>query len=266
MININETTVYKNELNMIPMRKFNAVEMDLFFAICTKMKNMQLETIRFDFEDLKTLSNYSHRSLTRFVDDLEHVYDKMLHLTYCERSGLSFKKFILFTGYEVNAEEQFVEISINPKLDHILNNLSHEFTKFEFEEFTLLNSSYSKTLFRLLKQFRLTGYFKIHIDDFRERFDIPKTYQMNDITKRVLSPASQELKDVFRNLTIKKLKARKGNKIEHLVFQFTPESKEITSNNGQNTHEDQSNTELHDAKAHYEQMLAERRQKKSSQS
>ena len=249
---------------MIPMRKFNAVEMDLFFAICTKMKNMQLDTIRFNFEDLKTLSNYSHRSLTRFVDDLEHVYDKMLHLTYCERSGLSFKKFVLFTGYEVNAEEQFVEISINPKLEHILNNLSHEFTKFEFEEFTHLHSSYSKTLFRLLKQFRLTGYFKIHIDDFRERFDIPNTYKMNDITKRVLSPALQELKGIFNDLTIKKVKARKGNKIEHLVFQFTPELKEKTFNGSQNTHEDQFDTELQDAKANFEKMLEERNSKRST--
>jgi hypothetical protein len=34
------------------------------------------------------------------------VYDKMLTLTYTERSGLSFKKFVLFTGYEVDANEQ----------------------------------------------------------------------------------------------------------------------------------------------------------------
>ena len=36
-------------------------------------------------------NHYYHRSLKRFVKDLEHVYDKMLTLTYTERSGLSFK-------------------------------------------------------------------------------------------------------------------------------------------------------------------------------
>jgi hypothetical protein len=34
-----------------------------------------------------------------------------LTLTYTERSGLSFKKFVLFTGYEVDANEQ--ELIVN---------------------------------------------------------------------------------------------------------------------------------------------------------
>jgi plasmid replication initiation protein len=41
-------------------------------------------------------------------------------------------------------------------------------------------------MFRILKQYKHTGYVKMNLDDFKNRLDVPKTYQMNDITKRVL--------------------------------------------------------------------------------
>lgn len=40
---VNELTVkYKNELNHVPFRKMNSVEMDFFFSVCAKIKTMKL--------------------------------------------------------------------------------------------------------------------------------------------------------------------------------------------------------------------------------
>ncbi|EPP1972595.1 replication initiation protein, partial [Staphylococcus aureus] len=97
-----ETVVYQNEMNLVPLRKFTSTEIDIFFSLCNKLKEQDIKELAIPFEELRHLSNYYHRSLKRFVKDLEHVYDKMLTLTYTERSGLSFKKFVLFTGYEVD--------------------------------------------------------------------------------------------------------------------------------------------------------------------
>ncbi|EHR83307.1 initiator RepB domain protein [Staphylococcus epidermidis VCU120] len=76
-----------------------------------------------------------------------------------------------------------------------------------------------------LKQYKHTGYVKINIADFRNRLDIPKTYQMNDITKRVLKPIINELSSIFNNLNINKIKAKKGRKIECLEFTFDAEKR-----------------------------------------
>ncbi|CAC7137338.1 MULTISPECIES: replication initiation protein [Staphylococcus] len=170
-------------------------------------------------------NHYYHRSLKRFVKDLEHVYDKMLTLTYTERSGLSFKKFVLFTGYEVDANEQELIVSINPKLKHVLNEITADFTKFELKEMTHLKSTYSKNMFRLLKQYKHTGYFKIQIEDFRERLDIPNSYRMTHINQKVLAPIIKELGFIFNNLHINKIKAKKGRKIEWLEFTFDAEKR-----------------------------------------
>jgi len=75
-------TVYKNEMNTVPFRKFTSREMDLFFAICTKMKNKNLNIVRFYFDELKELSDYTNREKNRFIKDLESVYKKMTQLSY----------------------------------------------------------------------------------------------------------------------------------------------------------------------------------------
>ncbi|WP_413223976.1 replication initiation protein [Staphylococcus aureus] len=232
-----ETVVYQNEMNLVPLRKFTSTEIDIFFSLCNKLKEQDIKELAIPFEELRHLSNYYHRSLKRFVKDLEHVYDKMLTLTYTERSGLSFKKFVLFTGYEVDVDEKKLIVSINPKLKHVLNEITADFTKFELKEMTNLKSTYSKNMFRLLKQYKHTGYFKIQIEDFREHINqkvliapkiewfIPNSYRMTHINQKVLAPIIKELGFIFNNLNINKVKAKKGRKIEWLEFTFDAEKR-----------------------------------------
>ena len=146
-------TKYQNDMNLVPLKNFNAVEIDLFFAICTKLRDEGVNKVTYSFDNLKDLSNYSSRSRERFINDLERVYDKMLRLTYTKRSGKSFEKFVLFTNYKLDADNDTLQISLNPSLEHILNNLTNNFTRFELQELTNIQSSYSKNMFRLLKQF-----------------------------------------------------------------------------------------------------------------
>ena len=211
---------YKNELNLIPMRNFDSVEMNLFFSICAKMKDKGVRKVQFSFEDLRELSAYKPTSIKRFADDLEAVYNKMIQLTYrTEEAGIR-EKFVLFTGYRIDENKQTVDISVNPDLDYIINELSTEFTKFELQEFTGIRSSYAKTMYRLLKQYRSTGFYKVRIDDFRELLDIPPSYSMSKIDERVLKPIEKELSAYFDNLKIIKNKARKGNKIASIEILF----------------------------------------------
>lgn len=218
---MNELKVkYKNELNTIPMRKFNSVEMDLFFSICAKMKNKDTQSVRFSFSELKEVSSYYTRDVKRFVGDLESVYRKMLQLTYREENEEEISYFVLFQGFVINKKHQYVDISINPELSYILNELSNEFTQFELQEFTGLSSSYSKTMYRLLKQFKSTGYYTVKIDDFRQLLDVPESYRMSDITRQILKPIEKELSQYFEPFKIKKIKAKKGNRIDRLEFLF----------------------------------------------
>ena len=222
-----ETVVYQNALNLVPLRKFTSTEIDLFFAMCNKLKEKDCETLTLTFDELKELSSYNPdiRHMNKFVTDLQHVYSKMLNINYTIRTDNKITSFVLFYKYEIDLNEKTLQVSTAPDLKHILNELTGNFTKFELQEMTQLKSTYSKNMFRLLKQYKHTGYFKIQIDDFRERLDVPKSYKMNDINKRVLNPIIKELGFIFKDLNITKISAKKSRKIEWLEFTFEPEKR-----------------------------------------
>ncbi|WP_420897652.1 replication initiation protein [Carnobacterium divergens] len=211
---------YKNDLNLIPMRSFTSNEMDLFFAICARMEDKNLATIRFTFEDLKALSAYKPTANIRLVSDLKQTYHKMLQLQCGFEDDLNAEYFVLFTGFKIDSDNGYVDIRVNSDFEYVLNSLSKEFTKFELQEFTAIRSSYAKTMYRLLKQYKSTGFYKVRIEDFKRILDIPKSYAMSDIDKKVLKPIMNELSDLFKPLIIKKIKAKKGNKIALLEFTF----------------------------------------------
>lgn len=66
----NETVTYHNEMNLAPLRKFTSVEIDLFFAMCNKLKEQDTNKLY--------LSNYNYetRNLNRFIGDLQNIYKK----------------------------------------------------------------------------------------------------------------------------------------------------------------------------------------------
>ena len=73
-------------------------------------------------------------------------------------------------------------------------------TQFEFFEFATLISVYSKTVYRFLKQYRKTGFWKVSLEDFKSLLSVPKSYSPSDIDKRVLKPVMKELPSIFKGL------------------------------------------------------------------
>lgn len=219
----NEIVKYHHELNTIPLRKFSPVEMNLFFSIISRLRDKGDQTVRFSFEQLKDLSDYKATANARFVDDLKSTYEKILSLRFGRRSesGLSVEMFVMFTRFKINGDvdEPYVDIQLFEDALPLLNGLD-EWVRYSLQQFNDLQSSYSKTMFRLLKQFRTTGYAYFSKEDFNELLDIPKSYRESDVNKKVLKPIKEELTPLFRGLTIKK-KYGKGRGKPVIGYQFS---------------------------------------------
>ena len=226
----NEIVKYHHELNTIPLRKFTPVEMNLFFSIVSRMREKGDKTVRFTFDQLKDLSNYKATANVRFVDDLKTTYEKILSLRFGRRSesGLSYEMFVMFTKFKINGDtpEPYVDIKIFEDALPLLNGLD-SWVRYSLQQFNELQSSYSKTMFRLLKQFRTKGYAYFSKEDFHELLDIPKSYKQPDIDKRVIKPIRQELTAIFKGLTIKKKYGKgRGKPVIGYQFSFKPEIKQ----------------------------------------
>lgn len=228
----NEIVKYGNELNTIPLRNFTAVEQNLLVTIISRIRDCDDEIVRLYFDDLKSLSNYKATANKSFIDDITSTYDKLLSLRFGSRSssGLSVERFVLFSRFKIvgDTDIPYVDLQVFELAIPILNELKNEFTRFGLTPFIALSSSYSKTMFRLLKQFRTTGYVYFPKKDFFELLDIPKSYwnSPSNIDKFILKPIKEELAPLFRGLTIrKKYGKERGKPVIGYQFSFKPEAK-----------------------------------------
>lgn len=130
----------------------------------------------------------------------------------------------MFTTFKINPEEGILTVRVNEDFIFMLNELE-KFTKFELSEFVDIKSSYVKECYRRLKQFKDTGWWLVTIEDFRYLLDIPDSYRMCDIDRRVLVPIYDELSTCFNNFEIEKIK--EGNKITKLKFKFDKQIKSV---------------------------------------
>lgn len=212
---------YHNDMNLIAFKNFTSRELNIFFVICGMMKDRKVAKVKFRYEEIKHILAAEFPSNAVFEKTLKSVYDKLLHLEVAIDGKDKFTKFVLFTAYEIDYKEKTIEIATNEHFYYYLNEITKNFTMFELQEFSSLRSSYSKNLYRLLKQYRTTGRLYLTVEEFRRLLDIPDTYKWYQINLRVLKAIQKELTPLFPNLTIQKIK--KGRVITHIEYTFTPE-------------------------------------------
>lgn len=212
---------YHNDMNLVAFKNFNQRELNIFFSICALMKEKGDNTITFSYNELKRLINAKLPTNQVFEDLLVSTYNKLLELQLGYHDENKIVRFVLFTGYTVDKEKKEISIRVNHDYAYVLNDLSSNFTMFELQEFNTLASSYSKNMFRLLKQFKSTGHYTVSVDEFRRLLDIPEYYTMKRITDKILSVILKELSSYFVDLKVTKIK--EGRTIKTLDFRFKPQ-------------------------------------------
>lgn len=212
---------YHNDMNLIAFNDFSQRELNIFFSLCLLMKDKGTGEITLSYNDIKRIIPDRFESNKKFEEILESVYDKLLRLRLETRDKNKIEKFILFTSYKIHVNEKIVTINTNSDYSYILNNLSKNFTLFELQEFNELSSTYSKHMFRLLKQYKHTGYYKVSVDEFKRLLNVPESYTMRKITDKILSIVLKELSDNFIDLKVNKIKD--GRVIKFLEFSFKPQ-------------------------------------------
>lgn len=224
----NEIVKHHNDLNTVIMRKWTAEEMNFFFAIIAKARNQGTKELVFDKYQLADLANYSLEHNQRFYETMDNLANNISKLRYIERTSHSVDYMALFTRFKVEWTEDLSDmkatVSISDKFEYIVNKLEANFTQYELEEFTSIRSTYAKTAYRLLKQWRTIGKKEFSKEEFKMLMDTPTYYQVSDIDRLVIKPILKELSQYFMGLKVKKIKSNKrGNPVLGYEFTWKPE-------------------------------------------
>ncbi|CZE51574.1 replication initiation protein [Campylobacter geochelonis] len=232
---MNEVVKYHNDLNNITLSGLTENQINILFTLFAKVENQSTDILKFPIDKIIELSGISTTNKEYLETTIFSQFDKLqnLKIRYDDDEGTA--QETIFPRVHIDKKREFLSVRVSQAFAYIFNGLMNNFTRFELAEFVNLNGKYTKTIYRLLKQYRSTGIFKIEFEKFKEILDIPKSYATRDIEKQILKPAVAELsterslfdqkRTPFKNLSYKKTKTKgKGNKVTGIEFTFTPEN------------------------------------------
>ncbi|MGM0260594.1 replication initiation protein [Enterococcus sp. AZ102] len=233
---MHEVVKHHNDLNTIPMRNWNKAEMNFFFSIIAKLRDEGTKEVIFDKHGLADLANYTIRANKDYEEVIAKLVHNILSISFFEKQQTELngkpayvlKRMNLFSSFEAKWTEDLTDLELTVKVsdefDYVVNRLDSEFTSYELAEFTQINSSYSKTVYRLLKQWRTVGRKEYSIDEFKRLLDTPDYYTPSHIDKNILEPVLRELPQFFIGLKVKKIKSNKrGTPVIGYEFSFQKE-------------------------------------------
>lgn len=217
----NEVVKYDNLVNEFSFIGFTERDLDLFMTLCYEIKDEGTELLEFTYAEIKELINYKPTDLRRFKNELDRMSDKLSVLQIKKRDDKGFVKFTLFPTWESDLDSQTLTVRVNPDFAYLFNDVRKNFTRLELNEFIRLKSKYSKNLYRLLKQYRKSGVYRIAVDLFRERMGCPLSYSNKEFMRTCVTPAIKELSQgYFDNLKVTPIHDRKrGAPI--IAYEFT---------------------------------------------
>ncbi|EAH7978057.1 RepB family plasmid replication initiator protein [Campylobacter coli] len=248
---MSEIVKYNNDFNLLPMPELKAIQMDMFMAIISLTKDKKENTPflkKFFNPDKRKIiipqkkfielcrlndSKMDYKEIFFAIDDcLKKLCNFLISYQKDERTIYN---FVCFEEANIIADE--VHITLQSRFYDMIINKKFGFTAFELAEFAELSGKYTKTLYRLLKQYRTIGKAYFEWEEFCRIMKIPENYRQIDIDQRILKPAIKELSKErnlfdqirvpFKNLAYEKEKTAgrgRGGKVSGISFTFKPEN------------------------------------------
>lgn len=252
---MNEIVEYHNDFHKLSLGNFSELEQNLLMGVLVNCRNQGDKIIKMCYDDVlhyvDKRKNITKKELLDIIINLRTNFFKLDFKVIKKQGNLKceayynlFSKFEIYINEIENLEKQKLEqqfshliLKVNDDFAYIINELTRDFTQFELDEFLYLRGKYSKSLYRLLKCVRTTGYYIKKWSDFKEQMGIPESMRNNMIETRILKPCVEKLSTTikthlfdaripFENLEykFKKESSKRGKpQVTHIEFYFKPQ-------------------------------------------
>ena len=220
---MNEVVKYSNELHELKFNSLNEAQQNVFFALLQQFRKASGDTLELDFNKLFELAQISQGTNYRkeILDKIGRLQEFKFRYQINELGDL--RQDVIFPSIETDSKNKVLRIRVSQGFkERYISSPLKGWTRY---------GTYTKTIYRYLKQYRQTGRWCIRYDDFKELLGIPESYRATNIDQQILKPAIKELsaernlfdmrRTPFQKLSVRKFK--KGREIETLEFTFMPQ-------------------------------------------
>lgn len=214
---------YNKELNNVEGGQLSAVAQNLFFYICSRVREHKDEVVNISFDSIVANTGFTASGDKALVEKLLDMNRTLLDLNYeyVAADGIIIQGGI-FSTFITNAVEKTLSIRVNKDLLFLLNDLDANFTDWELAEFVHIRSVYSKRLYRLVKEWnrnKETPYFAI--EDIRNKMGVSENCENKKFMSKIFVPACEEMKNYFPEFSFEVFrKPEKGAPISAICFSF----------------------------------------------
>lgn len=201
----NKIVKYDNSFNKTSLSVLTEIQSDILMAVLEKMG----KEVEFDSEGNRCyIARYKFRDIRNLIDSkslqakrIKAVFDSLLKTQVEIFEDGIYTKANLFSSYSLT-DTSTAEIVLSSALTKKLITEGKRYTVLQLDEYVKLKNKYSKELYRLLRQFRHTGFLVIKKEDLMKSLSPPKSYNENHFIKRILIPAVEDVSQFFIGLNI----------------------------------------------------------------
>lgn len=248
MENINNYDIrLHKELNLMTIKFGREVFVNLFYKLHKKFNKLYEPTIlnmgKMEFWEFLgfEINDYNPKYFYELIGILtQNIYFKVdkhtaiggsVFTTKLENDEIKiavteFYKPYIFTKYELDMMRKAKnKEKLEPKdldyWDKTLKNKSKELVLLSETNLLNIKTKYGKRLYTLLGQFKHSRKYICKVSKFRALMEIPNSYRMSEIDKKVFAPAIKEIQEKtdIKNIKINKIKV--GREIDKIEITFS---------------------------------------------
>lgn len=216
---------YNRDLNRLENGALNSVEQNLFFYICSRVREHKSELVEISFDSIRTNANFTVHGDKALAARLKVVNHKLLSFDYefVFANGITIIGTI-FSTFIINEVERTLTVRVNKDLLFLLNGLEGNFTEWELQEFVSIRSEYSKRLYRYCREWKTIGKTPLYSTaEIKHILGLPEDYENKRLVAKILNPACEDMNKYFNFFEMHTKRAsEKGAPIVGFSFSFSP--------------------------------------------
>ena len=193
-------------------------ELELFYYICLNVKDIRDEIITMDFSSIKkSLGLVNFRDLKKYILGL---HQKLGNLHITNITSKKIETIFLFEKFINDLDNNTLTIRVTKDSLYFFN-IANSYLRFLFSDVRKLSGKYSKLLVPYLMEFSHKKEAEFEKERFFNILEIDEKYKndLSNFNRIILKPAIEELRTLFENLKVERLK--NGRVIKGYKFTWT---------------------------------------------
>ncbi len=225
---------YNNPINSLNITQLSQLELNVFVALISTVKNKGTQSINLSFNDFRSLARIEKNiAESQFNDLVIGTFKKIGAGSIALEVKDKFLMFPLFQKILVDKSTKKIKYNVSNEFIKYFNNFAREYTMFPLYDFTAIKGKYAKIIYKQLMQYSSTGKFYDNYDHFvYDSLGVPKSTVKANINSKFIKTNVDKLKKLgyFKNLNVSY--TRSNNKFTGIEFTWEPvSSKDIIRNN-----------------------------------